>query len=222
LLSGGTAEFDAAVSDQQGGAHPDEKAPVTSFATATNDGVRAMPFPDIKCAGLFPQTRALISEQDGNSDSLQGHTQRLPLISVLDQVPAHRSEQRERQSSSSSSSRPWCGLQNRPRPTHTHSSLLLLPEVLFHRIYSFIPHCVAPHTIVCKAFRRELLTAPHARLCVRSCCPNVMLQAEAMRKFEGRVTVSVVALKDTLGACLLVQEYLITRTKVQILTRLDL
>jgi len=36
----------------------------------------------------------------------------------------------------------------------TRSSLLNLTEVLFHRIYSFIPDFVAPHTAVCKAFQR--------------------------------------------------------------------
>ena len=36
----------------------------------------------------------------------------------------------------------------------TRSPLLNLTEVLFHRIYSFIPDCVAPHTAVCKAFQR--------------------------------------------------------------------
>ena len=36
----------------------------------------------------------------------------------------------------------------------SHSALLELTEVLLHRIYSFIPEFVAPHTAVCKTFRR--------------------------------------------------------------------
>jgi len=39
----------------------------------------------------------------------------------------------------------------------SNSLLLKLPEVLFHRIYGFIADRVAPHTAVCKLFRRFCL-----------------------------------------------------------------
>eukprot|EP00802_Teleaulax_amphioxeia_P006385 Tamp_06389.p1 GENE.Tamp_06389~~Tamp_06389.p1 ORF type:complete len:485 (-),score=73.78 Tamp_06389:1270-2562(-) len=71
-----------------------------------------------------------------------------------------------------------------------HSLLLNLTEVLFHRIYSFIPEFVAPHTAVCKAFKRELMKMQFVHLRIRS-CPNTDLQARAMRKFGGDVQVSI-------------------------------
>lgn len=70
------------------------------------------------------------------------------------------------------------------------SALLDLPDVMFYRIYSEIPQLVAPHTAVCKQFRDQLIKAAHAHLVVRS-CPTLRKQVTSMRRFRGRITVSL-------------------------------
>ena len=59
-----------------------------------------------------------------------------------------------------------------PCSSPRHSLLLNLTEVLFHRIYSFIPEFVAPHTAVCKAFKRYLPCSLHALHAPRHAGPH--------------------------------------------------
>ena len=67
--------------------------------------------------------------------------------------------------------------------------LLLLPEVIFLRVYSFVPELVAPHMAVCRFFSGELRKAQRAHFRMRS-APGP-LQIAAMWRFEGSVYLSV-------------------------------
>ena len=78
-----------------------------------------------------------------------------------------------------------CGVVQKRAVCH----LLLLPEVIFLRVYSFVPELVAPHMAVCRFFSGELRKAQRAHFRMRS-APGP-LQIAAMWRFEGSVYLSV-------------------------------
>ncbi len=85
------------------------------------------------------------------------------------------------------------GDSGRPRESSgrpSRSELLNLPDVMFQRIYAELPHLVAPHTAVCRHFRDELVKMAQAHLIVRS-CPNIRKQVSSMRRFQGRIKISL-------------------------------
>jgi len=61
---------------------------------------------------------------------------------------------------------------------------------MLQRIYAELPQLIAPHTAVCRHFRAELVKMAEAHLIVRS-CPNVGKQVSSMRRFQGRIKISL-------------------------------